>query len=152
SCCPGKAKPHPGRTRTPGRVPRDPAGRTRFTEAAAPSARELDQPVARVQVILQAGLGAAGRRREAVLPAHQRRQAHQDRLAAAAGLEAEQGAAVPEQVELDVAPAPVELELALAFAVPRVATAFDDRHVRVEETVADRAQVVEIALEVRVQV
>src|SRR3546814_13430834 len=77
---------------------------------------------------------------------------HQDRLAAAAGLDPEQRAAVLQQVELDVAAAPVELELALAFAVRRVAAALDDRHVRVEETVADRAQVVEVAFEIRVQV
>src|SRR5690606_1548599 len=103
----------------------------------ASSAGQFGQPVARTQVVLQARFRAAGLRREAVLPAHQRRQAHQDRLAAAAGLDAEQGAAVPEQVELDVAPAPVELELALALAMRRVAAAFDDRHVRVEEAVAD---------------
>src|SRR5690606_28828154 len=95
----------------------DQAGRTRFTAAVAPSARELAQPVARTQVVLQARLRAAGFRRVAVLPAHQRRQAHQDRLAAPARLDAEQCAAVPEQVELDVAPAPVKLEGALAFAV-----------------------------------
>src|SRR3546814_162680 len=116
------------------------------------SAGKFGQPVARAQVVLQAGFRAAVFRRIAVFPAHPRRQAHQDRLAAAAGLDPEQRAAVPQQVELDVAAAPVELELALAFAIRRVAAALDDRHVRVEETVADRAQVVEVAFEVGVQV
>src|SRR3546814_12414279 len=84
--------------------------------------------------------------------AQERRQAKQERVAAAAGRDPEQRAAVQQQVELDVAAGPVELELALAFAVRRVAAALDDRHVRVEETVADRAQVVEVAFEIRVQV
>src|SRR3546814_7025636 len=73
------------------------------------SAGKFGQPVARAQVVLQAGFRAAVFRRIAVFPAHQRRQAHQDRLAAATGLDPEQRAAVPQQVELDVAAAPVEL-------------------------------------------
>src|SRR5690606_17677915 len=60
--------------------------------------RQLAQPVARHQVLAQARLGAAGFRLEAVLPAHPRRQAHQDRLGAPAALQAEQGAAVVDQV------------------------------------------------------
>ena len=88
----------------------------------------------------------------AVFPAHQRRQAHQDRFAAAAALQAEQRAAVADQVEFDVASAPVQLELAFAFAIGRVLAALDDRQVGIEEAVADRAQVSEIALEIAVQV
>src|SRR3546814_19890414 len=65
------------------------------------SAGKFGQPVARAQVVLQAGFRAAVFRRIAVFPAHQRRQAHQDRLAAATGLDPEQRAAVPQQVELD---------------------------------------------------
>ena len=45
-----------------------------------------------------------------VVPAHHRRQRHQDRLDAAARLQAEQRAAVVEQVELDVAAAAELLE------------------------------------------
>ena len=52
-------------------------------------------------------------------------------------LQAEQRAAVVDQVELDVAAAPVQLELALAFAERRVLAALDDRQVGVEEAVAD---------------
>src|SRR5207342_1190559 len=110
------------------------------------------QPVARPQVIGQSRLGAAGFRGEAVFPAHPRRQAHQDRFAASARLQPEQRAAVVYQVELDVASAPVQLELALAFAMRHAAATFDDRQVGIEETIADRAQVGEVALEVRVQV
>src|SRR5690606_14158160 len=64
----------------------------------------------------------------------------------------EVGAAVPDQVELDVAAAAVELELALALAVLRVPAALDDRQPGVEEAVADRARVGEVALEVVGQV
>ena len=39
----------------------------------------------------------------------------------------EQGAAVPDQIELDIAAATVELKVALAFAVRRGFPAFDDR-------------------------
>src|SRR6202034_76947 len=83
----------------------------------------------------------------AVLPAHQRRERHEDRLGAVARLEAEERAAVVEEVELDVAPAPVELELSLALAVWGVSAAFDDRQVGGKEGIADAAQQLEAALE-----
>src|SRR5512147_1471909 len=105
------------------------------------------EPVDRLEVVGKLRLVAAGLGRVAVLPAHQRRQAHQDRLGAAAALQAEQGAAVPDQVELDVAAAAVELELALALAVGGVAAALDDRKIRVEEVVAHAALVGEAGLE-----
>src|SRR5690606_6012829 len=76
----------------------------------------------------------------------------QDRFAAAARLQAEMGPAVPDQVELDVAAAAVELELALALAVGRVPAALDDRQPGVEEAVAHRAGVGEVAFEVVGQV
>src|ERR1700693_4144321 len=52
-------------------------------------------------------------------PLHHRRQRGQDRLDIAAGLEAENGAAVVEQVELDIAAAADQLLFALGL-VPRV--------------------------------
>src|SRR3546814_1218073 len=85
------------------------------------------QPVTRPQVIAEARLSAVALRCIPVLPPHARRQAHKDRLGAAAGLQAEQGAAVVDQIELDVAAAAVELELAFALAPGRVAAALDDR-------------------------
>src|SRR6185312_6607831 len=51
----------------------------------------------------------------------------------------EERAAVPHQVELDVAPAPVGLELALARAVEARAAPLRDRHVRRQERVAHGA-------------
>src|SRR5690606_12669268 len=110
------------------------------------------EPVARHQVVVQARLEAARLGRVAVFPAHQRWQAHQDRLGAAAALQPEVGASVVDQVELDVAAAPVQLELALPLAPGRVLAAFDDRQVGIEETVADRAQIAEILFEVPLQV
>ena len=48
--------------------------------------------------------------RVAVLPARERRQRHQDRFGAPAGLQPEQRAAVVDQVEFDIAAAPQQLE------------------------------------------
>src|SRR5690606_5472626 len=61
----------------------------------------------------------------------------------------EQRAAVVDQVELDVAPAAPGLEVALALAVRFVAVAFDDRRIRVEEGIPDRARERERPLEAR---
>src|SRR5690606_1664572 len=116
------------------------------------SGRFARQPVAWHEVVAQARLGAAVLRLEAVFPAHARGQAHQDRLGPATALQAEQRAAVVDQVELDVAAAAVELELALALAIGGVLATLHDRQVGIEEAVADRAQVGEVALEVFVQV
>src|SRR5690349_6041765 len=52
-------------------------------------------------------------------PSCQRRQTHQDRVDIAAGLEAEQGAAVVEQVELGIAAAPFELPGAVRLVMRR---------------------------------
>src|SRR5690606_16162879 len=80
----------------------------------------LRRPIARLQEVLQEPrLRAALLRPPVVVPAHERRQGHQDRLGPAARLEAEERAPVVDQVELDVAPAPVELPAPLALAVRR---------------------------------
>src|SRR5690606_23394001 len=92
-------------------------------------------------------LGAARLRLIAILPAYSRWQAHQDRLGAAAGLQAEQRSAVEHQVEFDVATATVQLELALALAPGHAAAALDDRQVGIEEGIADRALIAEAVLE-----
>src|ERR1700674_5039275 len=96
---------------------------------------------------LQALLGRAGLWMPADLPAHHRRKRHQDRVGAAPGLQAEESAAVVEQVELDVAAAPIELELALAIAEGNAAAPLDDRQVRGEEGIAHPAQELETARE-----
>src|SRR5262249_43548090 len=74
-----------------------------------------------------------------VAPLHDRRQRHEDRLRAAARLQPEERAAVPYEVELDVAPAAVRLEVALALAVFAIAALLDDRNVRRKERVAHGA-------------
>src|SRR5579864_4301900 len=116
--------------------------------AAAGAIPSVLQPVARVQELsLEALLGGAGLGMPADLPADQGRERHQDRLGAASGLQAEEGAAVVEEVELDVTAAAIELELALAVAEGGVAAALDDRQVRGQVGVADPAEEVEAARE-----
>src|SRR5690606_6708964 len=122
----------------------DPAG---FPWPAGFLFAQLGQPVARTQVVVQARLGAAGLGLPAVFEADPRRQAHQDGFGAATALQAEQGAAVPDQVELDVAAAPVQLELALALAVGHVLAPPDDGQVGVQVALADGAGVGEARLE-----
>src|SRR3954466_2334914 len=56
----------------------------------------------------------------ASLPRRQRRQAHQDRIDIAAGSEAEQGAAIVDQVELRITAAPGKLDRAIRIAEGRV--------------------------------
>src|SRR5262245_60277539 len=98
------------------------------------------RPVARAEEhLVEPRLRGAGLRAPAVAPAHQRRQRHEDRLRPSARLDAEEGAAVVEQVELDIAPAPVELEVALALAVGGLPAAAQDRQVGGEEGVAHGA-------------
>ena len=88
-----------------------------------------------------------GFRHIAVFEAHARRQAHQDRLGAPAGLQAEQRAAVVDQIEFDVAAAAIQLEFALALAVGMSLAALDDRQIGIEKPVADRLRQREAALE-----
>src|SRR5579885_388783 len=57
-----------------------------------------------------------GNKPSCLRPLHHRRHRRQDRVDIAAGLEAESGAAVVEQVELDIAAAAHQLLLALGFA------------------------------------
>jgi hypothetical protein len=75
------------------------------------------------------GLGAAGLGVVVEGPAGQRRHRHQDRLDVPARLQPEQGPAVVDEVELDVAAAPQRLPAALALAVGRRAAPLDDRQV-----------------------
>src|SRR6185369_7836312 len=76
-----------------------------------------------------------------------RRERHEDRFRPPARLQAEEGATVVEEVELDVAAAPVELEVALALAIRDVLPALDDRQVGAEQAVAHGALEGERALE-----
>ena len=82
---------------------------------AAPSSAA--QSRGRQEIAVQARLGRTRLGPPVVAPGHDRRHRHQDALGAPARLQAEQRAAVVDQVELDVAAAPVGLEVALALAV-----------------------------------
>src|SRR5687768_1487836 len=102
------------------------------------------EPVARLEeVAVELGFGRAGGGLPVVAPFGARRQRHQDRFGAAAGLQAEEGAAVVDQVELDVAAAAVGLEAALALAEREVFPSLQKRHVGFEEMVADRLRQIE---------
>ena len=72
------------------------------------------------------------------------RQAHQDRLHVAAGLQPEQRAAVVDQVELHVAPAPHQLVLALRLGPGLGHAAADDPRERIQERQPDIADEREI--------
>src|SRR6267142_842483 len=69
------------------------------------------------------------------------------RPCAPAGLQAEERAAVVDQIELHVAAAPVGLETALAFTEGTRLIALDDRHIGVEERITDGAQQRETSFE-----
>src|SRR6185503_2944804 len=99
------------------------------------------EPVARDQETLgELRFAAARLRMPVVAPPHQRRKRQQDGFGAAARLQSEQRAAIPDQVELHVAAAPIRLEVALAIPVRRVLASREDRRVHRQESVADRAR------------
>src|SRR5580704_8771050 len=77
---------------------------------------------------------------------------HEDRLDIAAGLEAEQRAAVVEQVELDIAAAPDELVAALLLGPRLQHVTADQSRVDPEKGLADGAGEGEIALPIAVEV
>src|SRR5512146_2455267 len=70
-------------------------------------------------------------------PAHERREAHEDRVDVTPALQAEERAAVVDQVELDVAAAPAQLRRAIRLRARRGAAPLDDRDVGGEEGRAD---------------
>src|SRR5690242_16426636 len=71
------------------------------------------------------------------LPPRQRRQAHEDRVDVAAGLEAEERAAIVEKVELDVAAAEFEEALHVLLGEGRVHAPADELRDDVEESFSD---------------
>src|SRR5262249_5783567 len=88
--------------------------------------RSRTSPVPWLEDVEQLCLGRAGFGLEVVLPGHERRHRREDALDAASRLKAEERAAVPHQIELDVAAAAVELPIALTFAVRRRPALLDD--------------------------
>src|SRR6185369_9968854 len=85
----------------------------------------------------QRGFRAAGRGMPVVAPFYDRRQRHQNRFRAPSRLQAEQGAPVIYQIELDIAAAAISLEIALALIVFHVSAPLGDGQIGAEEAVAD---------------
>ena len=71
-----------------------------------------------------------------VIPAHHRRQAHQDRLGTPAALQSEKRAAVPQQIEFHISAAP-ELKGPFPFSVRCLFAPGYNRKVAVKVGVAD---------------
>src|SRR6202044_1250613 len=93
-------------------------------------ALELGEVVSRAQKLLvQPRLGGTRLGMPVVVPSHQRRQGHQNRFGAAAGLQTEQGAAVVNQIEFHVAAAPIQLKAPLALAERLIPAPFQDGQV-----------------------
>src|SRR3546814_4249984 len=117
------------------------SSRRRYTRCAlVTGVQTCALPISRHEKLLvQLGFGRAGFRLPVVLPRRERRHRHQDRFGAAAGLQTEMRAAIPDQIEFDIAPAAIQLPVAFAFAVRHVFAAFDNRQIGVEKMVADAA-------------
>src|SRR5262245_15561785 len=97
------------------------------------------RPRARSSRSARKGLIASGSR-----PHHLGRQRHQDCIGVAAGLQAEQGPAVIEQVELDIAAAADQLPPALLVGPVAAHVAAHDLGIDREERLADRAGEAEV--------
>src|SRR5687768_2683958 len=67
--------------------------------------------------LTQPGLSGTGFGMIVVVPAHQRRQAHQNRFGAATALQTKERTAIPDQIELNVPAAPIQLKLTFAIRV-----------------------------------
>src|SRR5262249_29688331 len=94
------------------------------------------EPILRDKKIgIQARLRRFGLRAPRVTPLHDRRQRHQNRLRSPGGLQTEQRAAVPYQIEFDIAAAAIRLEIALALAERRVLAPHKNGRVRIEEVI-----------------
>src|SRR6266581_3261664 len=82
-----------------------------------------------------------------VAPFRGRRQGHQDRLDPPARLQAEQRAAIVDEIELDVAAAAIGLKIPLALAVRHPAAALGNGDVGGQKMIADAAQERKAAVE-----
>src|ERR1022692_1745071 len=103
--------------------------------------------ISRTQKIrIQARLARTRQRMPIVFPAHERRQRHQNRFGAPARLQAEQSAAIVDQVELHVTTPPVELEGPFAFAERQILAAFQYRQIGAQKIIADATQQAERTL------
>src|SRR5262245_24518229 len=112
---------------------------------------DLAQPVPGAQkVAVEPGFVARGIGFPVVAPGHSGRQRHEYRFRAAARLQSEQGAAIIDEIEFDIAAAPVGLEVPLALAVGDAPAALHDGQVRRQKMIAHALQQPEAALEAAV--
>src|SRR6266705_3233731 len=82
-----------------------------------------------------------------ITPLHERGQGHQYRLGAAGRLQAEQRAAIINEIELHIAAAAIGLEIPLALAVRKTFPALDNRKIGWKKMVADAASKLEARIE-----
>ncbi|ABC26958.1 ferric pseudobactins receptor protein RF5-like protein [Hahella chejuensis KCTC 2396] len=104
-------------------------------------------PIPVLQIILdQTGFIRARLRRPGILPAHQRRQGHQDGLGSAAGLQTKQGAPVIHQIELHVTTPSIKLERTFPLAISHVFATLHNGRISGQITVPNCAHELERAL------
>src|SRR5881396_2068710 len=112
------------------------------------STSSFAQPVSRSQEIpIESSFRARRIRLPVITPLHQRGQGHQYRLSAAGRLQAEQRAAIIDEIELDIAAAAISLEVSLTLAVRKIFPALDDGKISREKMVADGASELETRIE-----
>src|SRR5216117_4564443 len=105
------------------------------------STSSFAQPVSRSQEIpIESSFRTRRIRLPVITPLHERGQRHQYRLSAAGRLQAEQRAAIIDEIELDIAAAAIGLEVSLTFAVRKISPALDDGKIGREKMVADAAR------------
>src|SRR5258706_103970 len=106
------------------------------------------EPVPGAQEIpIEFSFRARGVRSPVITPLHERGQGHQYRLGAAGRLQAEQRAAIIDEIELHVAAAAIGLEVSLALAVRNTFAALDDGNIGGNKMVADAASKLEARVE-----
>src|SRR5699024_7126787 len=111
-----------------------PCGRDQSSRQAGRCDRVL-QPLARLQEIVQACLGAAGFGGPLIAPTRRGRHGEQNGLCTPAGLQAKEGAPVKDEVELDIAATAVTLEISLTLAVRRIHAASDNGKIGIGEAI-----------------
>src|SRR5207249_9307225 len=102
------------------------------------------QPVSRPQEIpIESCFRTRRIRLPVITPLHERGQGHQYRLGAAGRMQAEQRAAIIDEIELHIAAAAIGLEVSLALAVRKTFPALDDWNIGRKKMVADAASELE---------
>src|SRR5258708_329424 len=120
---------------------------------ARADASEFREKISRAQeVFVQPGFGCSRFGSPVVVPADQRRHGHQDRCGAPARLQAEQRAAVVNQVEFHISAATVELKVALPLAPGHPPAALQNGHVGGKKMIADASREAEGMVEALVGV